>query len=335
MRAVLLRKPGGPEALELVDLPSPVSAAGEVLVRAAAIGLGRPDVMMRTGKYKWMPPLPGVIGNELAGIVDGVGGGVDTAWRGRRVLVSARELASRGGCYAEEIAVPAAALIALPDDLDPVAAVTLPNYQLAWALLHDATRGRLPRSVYLNGAAGGVGSAVLQLCRELGIEAVGGASSAAKRAVILQQGAYAAVDTGSAPAQVVQSVLEATNGLGVDLVLDHVCGAHFAMHLEMLAPFGLLVSYNTLGGPAGSDVFSALRASGARALGIGAFNMHAYDGLRDARRALLAQPLQWMAQGRLKPVIASCMPLSDIVQAHVMLDRADFAGKLVMRPDGR
>ena len=100
MKAVQLTTPGGPEALQFVDLPSPVPAAGQVRVQARAIGVGRPDVMIRTGRYKWMPPLPAVVGNEMCGVVAALGEGVDTSWLGRPVLVSARELDTRGGCYA-------------------------------------------------------------------------------------------------------------------------------------------------------------------------------------------------------------------------------------------
>lgn len=335
MHAVLLKTPGGPGALEFVELPTPTPGLGEVRVRAQAIGLGRPDVMMRTGKYKWMPALPGVIGNELAGTVDALGEGVDASWLARPVLVSARELDTRGGCYAEAVVVPAAALIALPRGIDPAHAVAVPNYQLAWGLLHDATRGRLPRSVYLNGAAGGVGSALIHLCTHLGIKVIAGAGSSPKRAFALAQGAHGALDNGLAPEELATAVCGATAGRGVDLVLDHVCGPHFATQLDMLAPFGLLVSYNALGGPATGDVFAALRGAASRGLGIVAYNMHAYNGvaMRSARRALLAKPLQWIAEGRIVPAIAHRLPLSEVRRAHELLDSRDFMGKLVLCPD--
>ncbi|MEP6719854.1 MAG: zinc-binding dehydrogenase [Variovorax sp.] len=337
MHAVLLRAPGGPGALDFVELPTPTPGPGEVRVRAHAIGLGRPDVMMRTGKYKWMPALPGIIGNELAGTVDALGEGVNASWLGSPVLVSARELDTRGGCYAEAIVVPAVALIALPPGIDPAHAVALPNYQLAWGLLHDATRGRLPRSVYLNGAAGGVGSALIHVCVQLGVEVIAGAGSQPKRAFALAHGARAALDSGAASEELVAAVRDATAGRGVDLVLDHVCGPHFAAQLDMLAPFGLVVSYNALGGPATGDVFAALRGAASRGLGIVAYNMHAYNGaaMRDARRALLAQPLRWAAEGRITPAIGHRLELSEVRRAHELLDSRDFMGKLVLSPDQR
>ncbi len=332
MRAVLLRAPGGPEALELVDLPVPEPHTGQVRVQAQAIGAGRPDVMVRTGKYKWMPPLPAVIGNEMCGVVAELGAGVPASWLGRPVLVSARELAVRGGCYAEHAVVATDALIVLPEGIDPVQAVTLPNYQLAWGLLHDATRGRLPKSVYLNGAAGGVGSALIDLCRLLGIDAIAGASTDAKRRFSLSAGARAAVDTSQAAGSLAQQILDANAGRGVDVVFDHLCGPQVGEHLGALAPFGLLVSYNALRGLPQQDVFAALRGFAAQALGIVTFNMHAYDKDREARRALLQMPIEWLAGGRLKPAIGAALPLSRAREAHHLLDARSVMGKLVLQP---
>lgn len=338
MKAILLRQPGGPEALEYVDLPTPDVPPGHARVKAAAIGVGRPDVMIRTGKYKWMPPLPAVPGNELAGHVVEVGAGVDSALRGRSVLVSARELETRGGCYANEVVVPAGALILLADGIDFDDAVALPNYQLAWGLLHDATRGRLPKRIYLNGAAGGVGSAVIQLCMQLGIEAVAGAGTDEKRRFALSLGAVAAIDTQpavhdqTAPGAIADRVLDATGGRGVDVAFDHLCGPHVAEHLRMLSPFGLLVSYNALRGMPKQDVFAALRAEAAHALGIVTYNMHAYDADRAGRRALMTTPMQWLAEGRLRPAIAERLPLAQAREAHERMDARSVVGKLVLKP---
>jgi NADPH2:quinone reductase len=328
--AIRLSHPGGPDALEVVDLPPPALVAGALRVQAIAFGIGRPDVMIRTGKYKWMPPLPAVIGNEMVGTVVETAPDVDPAWLGRQVLVSARELAARGGCHAQQVVIPAATAIALPEAVDAAAATALPNYQLAWGLLHDATRGRLPRRIYLNGAAGGVGSAMLQLCSQLGIEAVAGAGTAAKRAFASEQGAAATIDTGLAPADIAQAVMDATDGHGVDAVYDHLCGPGITAHLGALAPFGLLVSYNALGGPPPDDLFAALRAQAARAPAVAAYNMHAYNSRAADRRALLETPLRWLAKGRLRPAIGRLFAMNEVRQAHEALDARDFTGKLVL-----
>lgn len=339
MKAIQLRTPGGPEVLEYVELPDGPVPAGHVAVQATAIGVGRPDVLIRTGRYKWMPPLPAVLGNELTGNVAELGEGVDASWLGRPVLVSARELETRGGCYASRVVVPAAALIALPAGIDPVEAACLPNYQLAWGLLHDATRGRLPGSIYLNGAGGGVGGALIQLCRELRIEVVAGAGSHDKREFARSLGAGATVDTsagavaGPRARSIAQQVADVTDGRGVDVAYDHVCGPDVAQHLGFLQPFGLLVSYNALGGLPKDDVFAALRAHASNALGIVTYNMHAYDHQQAGRRSLLGQPMAWLANGRLKPMVRQRMGLSEARRAHEMLDAGTIVGKLVLLPD--
>jgi NADPH2:quinone reductase len=335
MKAVRLSVPGGPAALELVDLPMPVPQSGEVLVRAHAIGVGRPDVMIRTGKYKWMPPLPAIIGNELCGIVEAVGPDVAASWHGKQVLITARELKSRGGCYAEVVTVPAASAIEVPATINPVSAVTLPNYQLAWALLHETTRGKLPRSVFLNGAAGGVGSALIDLCRHLGITVVAGASTAEKLEFVLKCGAHHAVATpggGTSIDTFVASILQVTSG-GVDAAFDHLGGDTAASLLELLAPFGLLVSYNALLGAPKEDLYNLLRQKGAKGLSISAFNMHAFDSNQEKRRALLHRVVELMAAGHLKPRIFDRMPLSDVRKAHELLDDRSILGKLVLVPD--
>ncbi len=156
MRAVQIFETGGPEVLQQVDLPTPHAAEGEVRVKTEAIGVGRPDVLVRKGIYKWMPPLPTLPGSELVGIVDELGSGVPAALKGKRVLVSARELAVRGGCCAEYMCVPAAAVFELPESINPIDAVSLPNLQFVNALWRS--NGERPvRSIYIPGVSGGLG----------------------------------------------------------------------------------------------------------------------------------------------------------------------------------
>ena len=171
MKAIILRSPGGPEVLERVDLPLPVPKPGEARVKAMAIGVGRPDALIRTGRYMWMPPLPAIPGNEVAGIVDALGpdaadAGVSV---GDRVLLSSRELPQRGGGYAEFACASAAALYRLPDAISFDAAGSLPNFQLAQALLFGSGAADA-RSVLVTGAAGGVASAMAQLACARGLQ---------------------------------------------------------------------------------------------------------------------------------------------------------------------
>ena len=182
MKAVQLQTTGGPEVLSLVDLPLPQPGAGQVRVKAHAIGAGGPDVLIRNGTYKWMPPLPAIPGNELAGIVDAVGPGVSRLAIGDRVLVSARELPQRGGCYAQAICVAESVPFVLPDTIAFDDAVSLGNFQLALALL--ASNGNLPaQSILVPGAAGGVATALAQVARSRGLRVIGTASTAEKTGI--------------------------------------------------------------------------------------------------------------------------------------------------------
>jgi len=180
MKSVLFRDYGGPEVLEIVDGPVPEPGPGEICVRAEAIGVGVPDMLMRSGNYAWIPPLPVVPGNELAGTVAAVGSGVDASEVGQRVYVNARDLSQRGGCYVEYMLVPASSVFALPDSLSAEHAVALGNYQLAWLLLNIAATPKAGEDVLVHAAAGGVGSALVQMACAKDLRVCGVAGSADK-----------------------------------------------------------------------------------------------------------------------------------------------------------
>src|SRR5262245_32450330 len=156
VRTVVVRTPGGPDAMQTIEQPLPAVRAGQIRIRTRAMGVSRPDVLIRKGVYSWMPPLPASPGNELTGIVDAVGAGVEGLRAGDAGLLSARDLPVRGGCYTEAICVPASAVCALPDGADLDKAVVLPTYLVAYAMLHDMGTRHGARSAFISGAAGGI-----------------------------------------------------------------------------------------------------------------------------------------------------------------------------------
>lgn len=330
MRAVLVRTPGGVDALEVADVAHPVPGPGEARVRAVAIGVGRPDVLIRQGSYKWMPPLPAIPGNEVAGVVDAVGPGVTAVQVGDRVLLSARELPQRGGGYAEFACAPAEALYALPDSLDFDAAVSLPNFQLAQALLFGGGSAVPLQSVFVTAAAGGVASAVVQTARAHGLNVIATASTEDKRRFVLENGARAALDPRDPT--LVEQVKALTDGLGVELALDPTGGALFIACLHALAPLGMAVSYNILGGPPSADVFAELRKLLGRSLAVRTFSMHSFDADTTRRRALMQAAIDLMARGAVQAPAATVLPLSEARRAHELLDAPSFMGKLVLHP---
>ena len=329
MQAIQIHQTGGPEVLQLVELPRPEPAPGEVRVRAEAIGAGRPDVLIRNGTYKWMPPLPAIPGSELAGTVDAVGSGVNDFRVGTRVLVSARELSTRGGCYAQFICVPAAAVFVLPDSISPVDAVSLPNFQLGNALMRS-NGGAAAQSMLVPGAAGGVASALVQLARLRGMQVIGTASTPEKQAFARAHGVHDLVDAD--PERLPEAVMALTDGRGVDLAFDHLGGRSIIACLRALAPFGMLVSYNVVQGPPERDVFKEMRSLLGRSLALRTFSMHTFDIDPTVRRALMTEAIEQMASGQVRAPKATVLPLAQVRQAHDMLDAGSGLGKIVLQP---
>ena len=180
MKIVQFKTPGPASVLDYVEVPTPEPKAGEVLVRAAAIGVGMPDVMIRRGTYNWMPTLPAAPGTEMSGTVEKVGPGVTRFQPGQRVVVSARDRPQRGGCYAEFNATPENSVYELPDSADIDQAAALANYQVAYHLLYDCIAFKPGQTVLVQGAAGGTGSALVDLARHAKLNVVGICSGAAK-----------------------------------------------------------------------------------------------------------------------------------------------------------
>ncbi|TNF54386.1 MAG: alcohol dehydrogenase [Burkholderiales bacterium] len=329
MRAIQVSVPGGPEALTLVTLPDVAPASGQVRVRTEAIGVGRPDVLIRNGTYKWMPPLPAIPGAELAGTIDAVGPEV-TRWRvGDRVLVSARELPVRGGCYAEAIVVPQEAPFPLPAGLDAHTAVSAPNLQLAHALFL-AGGATTAKSVLITGAAGGVATMLAQLAKHRGMAVLGSVRSEAKRQFAMANGFDEVFNTASAPLS--QSVRTLMSGSGVDLAFDPIGGQSLTECLHSLAPMGTVVSYNAVAGLPPEDVFVTMRSLLGRSLALRCFSMHTFDADAVLRRRLMDESLVLLAAGHVRVPTPTVLRLHQVQEAHRILDAGATMGKIVLTP---
>jgi NADPH2:quinone reductase len=331
MRIAIVREPGGPEAIEIVERPEPEPNRGEVLVRASAIGVGWPDILLRQGTYKWMPPLPATPGSEMVGRIERLGDDVSGFAVGQSVYLNARDLPLRGGCYAEMIAVPAPVLRQLPFGIDPEQALCIGNLQVAWGMLNDAVRLERVRSVLIRGAAGGVGSAAVQLARYYGLFVIAVVGSEQKADFALNHGADRALNYRTD--DIVKSVLDLSGGRGVDLILDHVAGKDFTDNLTMLARFGTVVSFNAQAGPPAKELFQEMRRHAGRSPAVRSFSMHSYDEDLSARQKMTDEAMRLLAEKHVVPAIGARFPFDLAAQAQAFIESGQAVGKVILRPD--
>jgi NADPH2:quinone reductase len=330
MKAIQISRTGGPDVLELVEVPTPSPGPGEVLVKADAIGVNYFDTMIRTGRYRWMPKLPFVLGNEMSGRVAALGAGAATLKVGQRVFIAGYEIGNRGGLYADHATVPEHAAWPLPDGVDPDEATALTNYQLAWILLHHAARGIAPKTVVIYGAAGGVGTALIDVARLAGAGVIGTAGTAEKCAFVRARGADHAIDYSKE--NVVERVLSLTDGRGADILFDHVAGKTFTDGLKMVAPLGMIVSYAVLGGMPETDLFAAMRANIEKSPAVRCFTMHTYDHMEGPRREAMARAAELIGSRQVRPAIAARFPLVQARRAHELIEQRGAMGKIVLKP---
>jgi NADPH2:quinone reductase len=279
-----------------------------------------------------MPPLPATPGAEMSGVVDAVGEGVQALSVGQRVLVSSRDLAQRGGCYVQSIVVPQSAPYPLPDSISHQDAVSLPNLQLALALIQAACLmpSEEQRSVLITGAAGGVATMLSQLAKLHGFQTIGTARSEDKRHFALANGFDVVLD--SVPETLTAQVMQATQRRGVNLVYDHLGGAYLTACMRSLSAMGLAISYNIITGKPDTDVFGLMRELLSKSLGVRCFSMHTFDENVSNRRSLMNQAIDLMASQKVKAPPATIRSFNEVVQAHIVLDSGATLGKIVLNP---
>jgi NADPH2:quinone reductase len=315
MRAIQMTEFGGPEVLELTELPTPEPGGEEALIRVTRAGLNFGDTHLRTNSYVQKATLPLVPGGEVAGIRE------DT---GERVVA----LVGDGG-YAEYAVAPKALIFPIPAALDDGTALAIIVQGLtAWHLYRTAGAVAEGESVVVHAAAGGVGSLAVQLGRPLGAgRVIASASSAEKRALALDLGADVAIDP--SPDGLTERLIDANLGQPVDVVFEMAGGEVFDASYKALAPFGRVVVYGIASEqPNQVSTGSLLRHSRA------VVGFYLFDCLR--RPAMFTDALSELfaraARGELKPVVGHTYPLAQAPQAHIDLRARRTSGKLLLDP---
>ncbi|HEX3776984.1 MAG TPA: NAD(P)H-quinone oxidoreductase [Polyangiaceae bacterium] len=325
MKAVRVLEPGGPEKLLLLDVERPEPGAGEIAIDIHASSLNRADLLQRRGSY---PPPPGVtdiLGMECAGEVAALGPGcVGTHELGARVMALLG-----GGGYAERVVVPEAMAMKIPDALGFEQAAAIPEaFLTAREALVVAGRTQPSESVLIHAAAGGVGSAAVQLARELGAHVFATAGSAEKCAFVRKLGADRVIDYKSEDFAAV--IAGETDGRGVDVILDFVGAAYAEKHAACLAPLGRHVMIGVLSGAKSSLNLGRLLAKRQTITG---FTMRSRSNSEkiELTRAFVRTTLPLFESGRLKPLVDSVFSLSDVRKAHERMEANENLGKIVLR----
>jgi len=329
MKAVVFNEFGGPEVLEYVELPKPVPGDGQVLVKMYSAGVCKADWRVRTGRCQWLTePFPVVLGYEMAGRIEALGPGVTGFAIGQPVHVLHMACF---GTYTEYMAVTADDVVAMPEGIDFDAAASAYNYYVGWGLLNSIVQAKAGESLYIAGAAGGVGTAVIQLAQLKGMHVIASASTDEKCAYLRGLGVTDVFNYKKHDAA--DKVRAHTNGLGVNYVYDQIAGKDFCKQFDLLAVYGQIILYNFLGGyPKDEDIIHILQSRCEGCYGIRYFSIHVHDTDPAGFREVKEQVLDLIASGKIKPPIFRAMHLSEAKAAHEMLESGQILGKLVLHP---
>jgi NADPH:quinone reductase len=321
MTAIEISTPGGPEVLKPVGRATPQPAEGEILIRVAAAGVNRPDLLQRQGNY---PPPPGasnIPGLEVAGTVAALGAGV-TGWKiGDRVCALLA-----GGGYAAFAAAPELQCLPIPEGLSIVEAAALPETLFTcWTNLIDGGRLQAGETVLIHGGSSGIGTTGIQLAKALGATVIATAGTPEKCDACRRLGADLAIDYKTEDfAKVIKAA-----GMTVDVVLDMVGGDYVRRDIEIMAQGGRHVSIASLGGAEATiPIFRIMQ----KRLILTGSTLRARSPVEKGAIAARLLETVWpmIAAGLLRPMVHATFPLAQAAEAHAALEAGDHIGKIVL-----
>lgn len=327
MHAIEIAEPGGPDVLRWTEVADPRPGAGEVVLDVTATALNRADVQQRQGNY---PPPPGaspILGLECSGTVRELGEGV-TGWSvGDEVCALLA-----GGGYAEQVAVPAAQLMPVPQGLDLYAAAALPEVACTvWSNLVMTADLHAGDVLLVHGGGSGIGTHAIQVAKALGVTVAVTAGSAAKLERCRDLGADILVNYREE--DFVEAVRSATHGHGADVVLDNMGAKYLARNVAVLAKDGHLVVIGMQGGRTAELDLGALLATRGTitAAGLRGRPVTGESSKAEVVAAVVANVWPMVADGRVRALVHEEIPVAEAARAHALLDSADVVGKIVLR----
>jgi len=318
MKAIQVHKFGGPEVLELREVPTPKPGAGEILVRVHAAGVNPYDTYMRNGTYAIKPALPYTPGSDAAGTVEAVGDGVKKFKTGERVY-TAKTLT---GAYAEYALADESQLYPLPATISFAqgAGLWVP-YGTAYTALYHHAKARAGETLLVHGASGGVGTAAVQIARAMGMKVMGTAGSARGLELAKKEGAQHIFD--HSKAGYAEDIWNSTGGLGVDVILEMLANVNLATDLKLLAKEGRVIIIGNRG-----DIVINPRDLMARRASARGFTLWA--ATEQETREIHAAIAAGLESGAMRPIVGKELPLKDAPQAHQDVLAPGAYGKIVL-----
>lgn len=323
MTAIDMDAPGGPEVLKAVTRPVPEPAAGEVLVKVAAAGVNRPDIVQRKGFYPPPPGAPSIPGLEIAGTVVALGEDVDDAVMGQEVCALVA-----GGGYAEYCAAPVVQCLPVPDGLPLQEAAALPETLFTvWHNLFERAYAREDETALVHGGTSGIGSMAIMLGKLFGLTVIVTCGSDEKCDAALEIGAAHAINYKSQ--DFVEEVKRITEGAGVEIVIDMVAGDYVARNLQCLKEDGRHVTIAVQGGLEATINMAQVMS---RRLTLTGSTLRA----RSVEfKGLLADEIEktawrYVVEGKLRPVMDQSFPLAEAAAAHERMEAGAHIGKIVL-----
>ena len=327
MKAIEIASFGAPEVLREVDRADPVAGAGEALIRVAASGVNRPDVLQRKGHYPVPPGASDLPGLEIAGVIEG-GDAQALAAAGFKLGDRVCALVAGGG-YAQLCVAPIGQCLPVPKGLTDTEAASLPEtFFTVWSNVFDRARLQRGETLLIQGGSSGIGVTAIQMAKAAGATVIATAGSDEKCAACVRLGADHAINYRSA--DFVEEVKRITEGKGVDVILDMVAGEYVARELKCLAEDGRLVFIAVQGGvEAQIDAGTVLRK---RLTITGSTLRPRPIAFKTAIAASLrATVWPWIEAGRIKPVIFKVFPAAQAAAAHTLMESNQHIGKLVLQ----
>lgn len=327
MRYVAVDSHGGPEQMRIAQGSRPQPRAGEVLIKVAAAGVNRPDVAQRLGQYPPPPDASPILGLEVAGEIVELGDGVDKSLLGSRVCALVN-----GGGYAEFALAPVDQCLPVPGNLSLAEAAALPEtFFTVWTNVFDRAGLKAGESFLVHGGSSGIGSTAIQLAKAMGARVFTTAGSDEKCEFCRSLGAEVAINYRQQ--DFVEVIQQATDGKGVDVILDMVGGDYIPRNIQLAALDGRIVSIAFLGGAKATVNFAPVMVKRLTLTG---------STLRPqspAAKAAIASSLRekvWplIAAGKVAPRIDARFPFAQVVEAHKLMESSQHMGKIVLIMDG-